>query len=118
MKKEEVPRYIEQMEKKIAVLYEYNPNNIEISDEERKQIIEEQIKYETEELNRLNSIRKLDTSTKYTGYIKCKESKIQSLQKLASNIKRNPNQGNLDSNNQKKSDETETFEFPSDFELE
>lgn len=82
MNKEDVPLYIEQMEKKIAVLYGYNPQNINISEKEREGILKEQIEYEVDELQRLNSIKEFDTKKKYTGYIKCKESKIQSLQKI------------------------------------
>ena len=86
MKKDEVPNYIEQMEKKIAVLYGYNPRNIKITDDDRKEIIKEQIKYESSELQRLNSIKRFDTHKKYTGYIKCKESKIQTLQGLLNDV--------------------------------
>ena len=85
MKKDEVPKYIEQMEKKIAVLYGYNPRNINISEDDRKEILKEQIEYESSELQRLNSIKKFDAHKKYTGYIKCKESKIQMLQELLNN---------------------------------
>lgn len=84
IKMEDVPNYIEQMEKKIAVLYGHNPSNIVISDEERKNIIREQVKYETDELKRLKSVKKLEPSKKYSGYIKCKEGKIELLQRLIS----------------------------------
>lgn len=83
IKKQNVPFYIEQMEKNIAVLYGYNPNNIKISKKDREEIIKEQMEYEVNELQRLNSIKEFDVQKKYTGYIKCKESKIQSLQRLA-----------------------------------
>lgn len=82
MKRKEILDYIEQMEKKIAVLYGYNPSNLKISEDERKGIIKEQIQYEADELKRLNSAKTLEPNKKYTGYIKCKESKIQSLKKL------------------------------------
>ena len=61
MKREEFPKYIAMMEKKIAVLYDYNPNKILISENERKKILQEQIKYETEELQRLNGKNIKDT---------------------------------------------------------
>lgn len=86
MKKEMVPEYLELMEKKIAVLYGYNPNNVSISDTDREEIFKEQIQYEVDELNRLNSIKEFDTKKKYSGYIKCKESKIQSLKNMANYV--------------------------------
>ena len=85
MKKENVPSYLEQMEKKIAVLYGYNPQNLLISDKEKEAILKEQIEYEVNELQRLNSIKEFDIKKKYTGYIKCKESKIQTLYRLVKN---------------------------------
>ena len=82
MKREEFPKYIAMMEKKIAVLYDYNPNKILISENERKKILQEQIKYETEELQRLNGIKDIGKKKKYKGYIKGKQTKIQALQEL------------------------------------
>ena len=117
MKKEDVPNYIEQMEKKVAVLYGYNPSNIKVSEEERRQIIQEQIKYETDELNRLNSIKRFESEKKYKGYIKCKENKIQALQKLVDSANCNKKK-NTAKGNSYKSDGIEVFDLPSDFELE
>lgn len=86
VKREDVPEYINKMEKKIAVLYGYNPNKIKISDEERTEIIQEQIKYETDEISRLNSIKDIGKKKKFSGFIKGKKTKIDSLHKLLEEI--------------------------------
>ena len=70
------------MEKKIAVLYGYNPNKIKISDEERTEIIQEQIQYEADELSRLDAIKDIGKKKKFSGIIKGKKSKVESLHKL------------------------------------
>lgn len=80
MNRKEIPEYISKMEKKVAVLYGYNPNNIQISNNEKNEIIKEQIKYEVAELQRLEKIRDVYEKKKYTGYIKGKRSKIEELQ--------------------------------------
>ena len=87
MKKEKIPEYINQMEKKIAVLYDYNPNNIQISEQEKISIVEQQLKYEIEELDRLKTYKKDGEGKKYSGYIKCKQNKIESLTKLKQKYK-------------------------------
>lgn len=85
MDREQVPEYLEEMEKKIAVLYDYNPNNIEISYEEKNDILDEQIKYETKELQNLEKIIKaksFDSEQRFTG------KKLQNFESLIS-VKKN-----------------------------
>lgn len=82
MKREEFPKYIATMEKKIAVLYDYNPSKILITEEERRKIIQEQIEYEVQELQRLKGIKDIGKMKKYKGYIDGKQTKIQNLQEL------------------------------------
>lgn len=88
IKREDVSNYLEKMEKKIAVLYGYNPRNIRISQNERNAIIEEQLNYEIQELSRLNSIKDVDKAKKFTGYIKGKKSKIEKLRGLLSEVQK------------------------------
>ena len=86
VKREDIPEYISRMEKKIAVLYGYNPNKIKISDEERTEIIQEQIQYEADELSRLDAIKDIGKKKKFSGIIKGKKSKVESLHKLLKEI--------------------------------
>lgn len=88
MNREDVPNYIEKMEKKIAVLYGYNPHNIVIKDDEKNEIINEQLTYELNELNRLSGIKNLEKKQKFSGYIKGKKSKIEYLKNLQASINR------------------------------
>ncbi len=78
--KYKISEYLEQMEKKIAVLYGYNPNNIEINYEEQIDILKEQLEYEKEQLNCLTGVKRLEDGKKYEGYIKGKKSKVELLQ--------------------------------------
>lgn len=77
MDREQVPEYLEKMEKKIAVIYDYNPNNIKISDSEKRDILTEQINYEMEELSKLENVKTIDKDKKYSGVISGKKGKIQ-----------------------------------------
>ena len=77
MDREQVPEYLEKMAKKIAVIYDYNPNNIKISDNEKRDILNEQINYEIEELSKLEKAKTIDKDKKYSGVISGKKGKIQ-----------------------------------------
>lgn len=77
MDREQVPEYLEKMAKKIAVIYDYNPNNIKISDNEKRDILNEQINYEIEELSKLEKAKTIDKHKKYSGVISGKKGKIQ-----------------------------------------
>lgn len=72
---EDINNYINSMARKLAVLYNYNPNGIEIKPAERRQILLEQLKYEQAELARLQNLN----LPKYLGYIKLKKLKIEKL---------------------------------------
>ena len=77
--REDAVSYIERMEKKVAVLYDYNPNHIDITTAERTEILEEQLAYEKSEFERLNGIKDEDEKKKFVGYIRVKRSKIDML---------------------------------------
>ena len=78
--REEYKQYLEYMEMKIAVLYNYNPRNVPIPLGTQKQILEEQLAYEQAEFSRLNGS---DPSTKtYNGNIDYKKSKREKIANL------------------------------------
>lgn len=81
----EEKQYLEKMENKLAVLYGYNPRNKNISLEEQINIIKEQLKYEKEEMKRLNKIR--HSNCKYKGNVKDIQSKAQKIIKLKEKCK-------------------------------
>ena len=85
--REDVPHYLNTMEKRIAVLYDYNPNNIKIKNNEKVEILEEQIQYETAELARLNGIEDGTKKRKFAGYIVGKQNKIKLLKEQLSRLK-------------------------------
>ena len=53
----DISKYIEEIEKKLIVLYNYNPRGIDVSDDEQRRIYGEQLQYEIDELARLEGIR-------------------------------------------------------------
>ena len=71
-----INEYLEKIQKKLAVLYKYNPNEIELESEEEQRIFEEQLEYEKKELQRLQQLN----NSKYDGYIHHKEKKIKRLE--------------------------------------
>lgn len=81
--REDKDKYLEHMEKKIAVLYNYNPNNIKILQQEKLEIYKEQLEYETNELNRINTF-KMQQGRKYKGEIDYSQSKINKIDLLKS----------------------------------
>lgn len=90
--REKIPVYLKNMEKKIAVIYDYNPNMIVISKQEQRSILMEQIVYEKDALSKLKSATTIDKDKKYTGVIQSKKGKIQRYKaKLANldNVKEN-----------------------------
>lgn len=118
MDREQVPKYLEQMEKKIAVLYDYNPNNVEISNKEKNDILAEQIDYETRELQKLEKIGKvkiIDDNKKftnsekrnYTGIINVKKNKIKRYKEMQEKLEKTKT-GKGESNN------SNGFDFSSD----
>lgn len=83
--REQYPKYLEHMAKRIAVLYGYNPSNIKITKQEQIDIIKEQLKYEEAELNRLNRA-KLAKKKTYNGNIDYTKSKANKVAKLKSKL--------------------------------
>ena len=81
IKKDEIQQYLNEIEKKLVVLYNYNPRGIRVSDEERKKILEDQIAYETQEKERLEKLNE----PKYAGFT---EKKVRKISKLSSEIKK------------------------------
>ena len=84
--REEKDRYLEKMENKFAVLYDYNPNDKTITPEESEEIIQEQIKYENEQFENIMGIRK--TTQRYTGTIDEAVSKLNKIGKLKDKLKK------------------------------
>ena len=74
--------YLAEMEKKLVVLYNYNPKGIFVSDDDKKRIYNEQLLYEKKELARLEKIN----NSKYDSYAKMKKDKISKLEKTISDI--------------------------------
>lgn len=83
--KNEAKQYLDKTENKLAVLYGYNPRNKNIALEEQINIIKEQLKYEKEEMKRLNKIR--HSNCKYKGNVKDIQSKAQKIIKLKEKCK-------------------------------
>lgn len=75
--------YLKHMEEKLIVLYGYNPNNISLSTKRKKEIVNEQLRYEKAEFKRLNKIRHDSENKRYTGsHIEDMESKLDKIRKL------------------------------------
>lgn len=101
VKRDEAQEYLKHMAEKLAVLYGYNPENIEISNEKKVQILNEQKAYEKAEFHRLNRIRNrakrghlnihgysTDTFKMYGNFMRKKLKKIQRLQQNLDDISR------------------------------
>ena len=72
------------MAEKLAVLYRYNPDNIEISNESKEKIIHDQIKYEKAEFHRLNKARHRITG--YKPNVPVMYKKIKKIKQLKKNL--------------------------------
>ena len=89
IEKENVKKYLNEMQDKLIVLYNYNPENKKLSQNRKEYIINKQIEYEKDELNKIQGFSK-NTNNKYFGNIKDTESKmrkINRLNKMLENIK-------------------------------
>ncbi len=80
--RKKIKQYIEEIERKLIVLYNYNPKGIVVTDEERKRILMEQLAYEDKEMCRLNELN----NPKYKNYLEMKKRKISKLQTEINNI--------------------------------
>ena len=100
IKKNEIKQYLEEIEKKLVVLYKYNPNGIKLNYDEKHRIMEAQLDYELKELDRLEKLH----NKKYDKYIEMKRKKISKLRlqmgKLGENQK-NKVENKISSNDEK-----------------
>ena len=86
--REDSKQYMIDIENKLAVLYGYNPNNRNISSQDRKKVLTNQLEYEKQEFKRLNKARKTDQkfSGKNIKFLYSKAQKIEKLKKGLENI--------------------------------
>lgn len=84
--REEAIEYLASMSDKLAVLYGYNPNNKHISESTKKRVLEEQLKYEESEYNRL--VKAKTINKKFSGTnIKFINSKLRKINELKKQLK-------------------------------
>ena len=83
--REQAMEYLTSMSDKLAVLYGYNPHNKHISEETKKRVLEEQLKYEEDEHNRLKKAKTVDK--KFNGInVKFIDSKLRKIKRLKEQI--------------------------------
>lgn len=83
--REQAMEYLVSMSDKLAVLYGYNPNNKHISNNTKKRVLEEQLKYEEDEHNRLKKAKTVDK--KFNGInVKFINSKLRKIKRLKEQI--------------------------------
>ena len=75
IRKNEIKQYLDEIEKKLIVLYNYNPNGIKLNYDEKNRIMKAQLDYEIKELDRLEKLH----NKKYDKYIEMKKRKISKL---------------------------------------
>lgn len=98
VERKEYEEYLLHIQKKLAVLYDYNPENIVITPSEHAQILTEQLEYEMAERNRLTSCTGCSGKT-YNGNIDYKKSKNEKVKRLLTELE---NQVNSQLNDLKK----------------
>ena len=83
--REQAMEYLVSMSDKLSVLYGYNPNNKHISNNTKKRVLEEQLKYEEDEHNRLKKAKTVDK--KFNGInVKFINSKLRKIKRLKEQI--------------------------------
>ena len=83
--REQAMEYLVSVSDKLAVLYGYNPNNKHISNNTKKRVLEEQLKYEEDEHNRLKRAKTVDK--KLNGInVKFIDSKLRKIKRLKEQI--------------------------------
>ncbi len=87
----EAQNYLDKMQNKLAVLYGYNPEDKKIPEIEKRQIIEEQLKYETLEFKRLNKMRHV--SKNYKGNVRELQGKANKIVRLKEILKKMKDMG-------------------------
>ena len=88
IERKNVDEYLNKIQDKLIVLYNYNPENKQISQKRKEDIIKEQIAYEKDELKRIQGFSK-NTNNKYFGNIKDTESKIRKIKRLNNMLNKN-----------------------------
>ena len=84
IKRKDIEKYLTGIAEKLAILYGYNEENMDISDERQEEIIKEQLQYEKSEYKRLNKVR--HSSDKYKGTIRNMVSKSVKIEKLKNRL--------------------------------
>lgn len=84
--REEEKEYLQHLQRKMAVLYGYNPENIKIPDKIKKEIIQEQLEYEKNEYRRLNKKRH-EKGKRYHGNVESLQSKARKIILLKEKLK-------------------------------
>ena len=83
--REQYKQYIEELGKRLAVFYGYNPSRLQISDEERIRITEEQFKYDLIELKKLEKMHPRAGSY-LDKRLSGKKAKINKLKQILENL--------------------------------
>lgn len=94
IQRENAKEYLDNMSRKMAVLYGYNPHNINITSEQKIDVLQEQIEYEEDEVKRLNGIKKQEGKKYYNGNIDVVTSKTEKIEKLKGKLKEEQNKIN------------------------
>lgn len=76
VKREEYKKYLDHIRKKVAVLYGYNPAKIQISNDEKIAVLQEQLQYEKREIERLKRAR---TAQVHNGKINFRKRKLDKI---------------------------------------
>jgi hypothetical protein len=84
IKKQDIDQYLKEIQEKLTVLYGYKKEDISVSTDRKKKIINEQLQYEKEEFRRLNRVR--HSSSTYKGIIKNMKSKSKKIEILKENL--------------------------------
>ena len=88
IERQNLDEYLNKIQDKLIVLYNYNPENKQISQERKEDIVKEQIEYEKNELKRIQGFSK-NTNNRYFGNIKDTESKIRKINRLNNMLNKN-----------------------------
>lgn len=84
IEKQDIDKYLKRIQEKLAVLYGYKKEDIHISIERKKEIINQQLQYEKTEFKRLNKVR--HSSEQYKGIVKSMKSKAEKIELLKANL--------------------------------
>lgn len=76
VQREEYKKYLDHIRKKVAVLYGYNPTKIQISNDEKIAVLQEQLQYEKREIERLKGAR---TAQVHNGKIDFRKRKLDKI---------------------------------------